>query len=407
MAKKLKVELDVETSKAKSKVAKDLGGAVDGAGSGGGGGSNTGASAARLEKALSRAAKGAEDFGKESTKTSVNLSNAFKSLAGFGAGMAVNWAANFMPEGKGRNYVERAGSTLQGASMGAAAGEALGDFTIMGVKAKNIAALAGAAAGYAGKTAEQKKAEKDQLDSISDAKSQFEQAKAWRDKMREMTEMPAHFGAAKNLDLLNKQLEAVKAMSASAAKEIENLEKKEEALKAEAEKAANDSKLEESAKKQQEMARVQGQIMQAEAAMHNANRQASSLQNQIDNFKEEVKIQAERGGISGADALARIGGTVGGSVGVGVSPGKEEEKVAKAVSKATPTVVMAGLEGRLNKAIDKAWSAPKSNKGRYFLQDGAKPDTTIDEHILSEEKEMNKTLDEISSTLKNSRGAVW
>jgi hypothetical protein len=68
---------------------------------------------------------------------------------------------------------------------------------------------------------------------------------------------------------------------------------------------------------------------------------------------------------------------------------------------------MAGLEGSLNKAIDKAWSAPKSNKGRYFLQDGAKPDTTIDEHILSEEKEMNKTLDEISSTLKNSRGAVW
>ena len=57
--------------------------------------------------------------------------------------------------------------------------------------------------------------------------------------------------------------------------------------------------------------------------------------------------------------------------------------------------------------IDKAWSAPRSNKGRYFLQDGAKPDTTIDEHILSEEKEMNKTLDEISTTLKNSRGAVW
>ena len=403
MAKKLKVELDVETSKAKSKVAKDLGGAVDGVGGGGGAASSTSSSAARLEKALSRAAKGAEDFGKESTKTSVNLSNAFKSLAGFGAGMAINWAAHLMPEGSGRNYVEKAGSAVQGASAGLGAAEFLpgGNYVKLG------AAALGGIAGYAAKDAEQEKAKKDQLDSISDAKSQFEQAKAWRDKMREMTEMPAHFGAAENLDLLNKQLEAVKAMSANAAKEIENLEKKEAALKAQAEKAANESKLEESAKKQQEMARVQGQIMQAEAAMHNANRQASSLQNQIDNFKEEVKIQAERGGISGADALARIGGTVGGSVGVGVSPAKEEEKVAKAVSKATPTVVMAGLEGCLNKAIDKAWSAPKASSGRYFLQDGAKPDTTIDEHILTEEKEMNKTLDEISTTLKNSRGAVW
>lgn len=402
MAKKLKVELDVETSKAKSKVAKDLGGAVDGGG-GGGSGSNTSASAARLEKALSRAAKGAEDFGKESTKTSVNLSNAFKSLAGFGAGMAVNWAANFMPEGQNRNYVERAGSALQGASMGAAAGEALGDLTIMGVKAKNIAALAGAVAGYAGKSAQQDKAEKDQLESISDTKSQFEQAKAWRDKMRSMTEMPSHFGAAENLELLNKQLEAVKAMSANAAKEIENLEKKEAALKAQAEKAANDSKLEESAKKQQEMARVQGQIMQAEAAMHNANRQASSLQNQIDNFKNEVKIQEDRGGVSGTDALARIGGTTGGPVGGGVSPVQAEER---SVSKSEPFFFSAKVEELIAKAADKAWSAPKNN-GQYFIQDGAKSDTTIDEHILSEEKEMNKTLGDIADTLKNSKGAVW
>jgi uncharacterized protein YcfJ len=404
MAKKLKVELDVETSKAKSKVAKDLGGAVDGGGGGGGAASSTSSSAARLEKALSRAAKGAEDFGKESTKTSVNLSNAFKSLAGFGAGMAVNWAANFMPEGKGRNYVERAGSTLQGASMGAAAGEALGDLTIMGVKAKNIAALAGAVAGYAGKTAQQTKAEEEQLKSISDTKSQFEQAKAWRDKMRAMTEMPSHFGAAEDLELLNKQLEAVKAMSANAAKEIENLEKKEAALKAQAEKAANDSRLEESAKKQQEMARVQGQIMQAEAAMHNANRQASSLQNQIDNFKNEVKIQEDRGGISGTDAIARIGGTAGDPVGGGVSPANEEEK---SVSKSEPFFFSAKVEELIAKAADKAWSAPKASSGRYFLQDGAKPDTTIDEHILSEEKEMNKTLGDIADTLKNSKGAVW
>ena len=147
MAKKLKVELDVETSKAKSKVAKDLGGAVDGAGGGGGAASSTSSSAARLEKALSRAAKGAEDFGKETAKTGVNLSNAFESLAGFGAGMAINWAAHLMPEGSGRNYVEKAGSAVQGASAGLGAAE----FVPGGNYIKLGAAALGGLAGYAAK----------------------------------------------------------------------------------------------------------------------------------------------------------------------------------------------------------------------------------------------------------------
>ena len=162
MARKLKVELDVETSKAKSKVKKDLGGSVatgESASRAGG----TSASAERLERALNRAARGAEDFGKESAKTGVNLSNAFKSLAGFGAGMAVNWAANFMQEGKSRDYGEKAGSAMQGASMGAAVGDALGDLEIMGIKAKKLTTLAGAVAGYAGKNAEQEKAKTTQL----------------------------------------------------------------------------------------------------------------------------------------------------------------------------------------------------------------------------------------------------
>ena len=200
-----------------------------------------------------------------------------------------------------------------------------------------------------------------------------------------------------------KQLAEVLVTEENLDKKTENLEKKEAALKAQAEKAANDSKLEESVKKQQEMARVQGQIMQAEAAMHNANRQASSLQNQIDNFKNEVKIQEDRGGVSGTDALARIGGTAGGPVGGGVSPVQAEER---SVSKSEPFFFSAKVEELIAKAADKAWSAPKNN-GQYFIQDGAKSDTTIDEHILSEEKEMNKTLGDIADTLKNSKGAVW
>ena len=402
MARKLKVELDVETSKAKSKVKKDLGGSVatgEGASRAGG----TSASAERLERALNRAAKGAEDFGKESTKTGVNLSNAFKSLAGFGAGMAVNWAANFMQEGKSRDYVEKAGSAMQGASMGAAVGDALGDLEILGIKAKKLTTIAGAVAGYAGKNAEQEKAKTTQLESIADTRKQFSQAQEWRDKMRELTEMPAHFGNAKDVELLKKQLEAVQEQSRKAAEEIEELVKKENALHDASKKAAEESKLEESAKKQQKMQKVQAQIMQVEAAKHNADRQASSIQNQIDNFLEKATPRAST---TATDALGRIGGNISGNE-IALAA---DNTAAKADTPKPTAPGNIGFNIAFANAIGKfmAKEEPKKTEGTYFLQDKNATEEIIDKYLLEEDEKQTKLLEEIVNISKNSnRGAIW
>ena len=403
MARKLKVELDVETSKAKSKVKKDLGGSVatgEGASRAGG----TSASAERLERAMNRAAKGAEDFGKESAKTGVNLSNAFKSLAGFGAGMAVNWAANFMQEGKSRDYVEKAGSAMQGASMGAAVGDALGDLEIMGIKAKKLTTLAGAVAGYAGKNAEQEKAKTTQLESIADTRKQFSQVQEWRDKMRELTEMPAHFGDAKDVELLKKQLEAVQEQSRKAAEEIEKLVKKENALHDASKKAAEESKLEESAKKQQEMQKVQAQIMQVEAAKHNADRQASSIQNQIDNFLEKATPRAST---TATDALGRIGGNISGKE---IAPSADNTAEAKADTSNPTAPGNIGFNIAFANAIGKfmAKEEPKKSEGTYFLQDKNANEEIIDKYLLEEDEKQTKLLEEIVNISKNAnRGAIW
>ena len=402
MARKLKVELDVETSKAKSKVKKDLGGSVatgEGASRAGG----TSASAERLERALNRAARDAEDFGKESAKTGVNLSNAFKSLAGFGAGMAVNWAANFMQEGKSSDYVEKAGSAMQGASMGAAVGDALGDLEILGIKAKKLTTIAGAVAGYAGKNAEQEKAKTTQLESIADTRKQFSQAQEWRDKMRELTEMPAHFGDAKDVELLKKQLEAVQEQSRKAAEEIEELVKKENALHDASKKAAEESKLEESAKKQQEMQKVQAQIMQVEAAKHNADRQASSIQNQIDNFLEKATPRAST---TATDALGRIGGNISGNE---IAPAADNTAAKAGTPKPTAPGNI-GFNIAFANAIGKfmAKEEPKKTEGTYFLQDKNANEEIIDKYLLEEDEKQTKLLEEIVNISKNSnRGAIW
>lgn len=424
MAKKLKVELDVDSSKAKSKVAKDLGGAVD-AGGAATPASRTSASAERLERALDRAAKGAQSFGSETTKSSVNLSNAFKALAGFGAGMAVNWAANFMPEGKGRNYVEKAGSAMQGASVGAAVGDALGDASIFGIKLGKLTTAAGAVLGYAGKNAEQEKAKQAQLDSIKDQRSQFREAQQWRDMMRSMTEMPTSFGNAEGVDLLRKQLEAVQKMSATAADELEKLKDKARELGDAAEKAAQDDKLQESAEKMQELSRVQAQIMQAEAAQHNAKRQEESLANEItkkvqekdaDDLANQLHGGDQRGNLTSSDALAKIGGTVGGGRGGGPATESEESTrkgsggKLQRTSSAGGTNYFQGVAARLEAGIDKALSAraPKQSKGIAFFQDDHSSDSMIDDYILDEEKKGNEYLKQIADAVRTGgMGTTW
>ena len=109
--KKLKVELELETAKAKRQ-AKGLGN-IDGSSGGYGGGSD------KLAKNLERAADSA---GKMNTST-LSVVRAF---TGIGVGLAANYAASHMKQGAARDAVEYGGNALTGASAGAMTGAALG-----------------------------------------------------------------------------------------------------------------------------------------------------------------------------------------------------------------------------------------------------------------------------------------
>ena len=90
--KKLTVEVDADASKAKRKIKRDLSGAAaeasSGAASGGAAPASSSAAtkAERLAKSLERAGKNAEEFGKRAAQRGRQISNAFKSRAGLGAG---------------------------------------------------------------------------------------------------------------------------------------------------------------------------------------------------------------------------------------------------------------------------------------------------------------------------------
>ena len=166
--KKLKVELELETAKAKRQ-AKGLGN-IDGSSGGYGGGSD------KLAKNLERAADSA---GKMNTST-LSVVRAF---TGIGVGLAANYAASHMKQGAARDAVEYGGNALTGASAGAMAGAALGPVGSV------VGALVGGGGGllktYLDKSGEKEKYTEDWQRSEHDYKNN----KAFADFFRNLTDM--------------------------------------------------------------------------------------------------------------------------------------------------------------------------------------------------------------------------
>lgn len=121
MAKKLKVQLEVDSSKAKSQIQRDMSG-IDI--SGGSGPSSHGPSAAaeRLSKSLDGAAKKSADFGNNAEVLSAKTRAVVGAFAGMGVSMAMQHASQNMKAGAAKTAVEAASMGLQGATMGGMAG---------------------------------------------------------------------------------------------------------------------------------------------------------------------------------------------------------------------------------------------------------------------------------------------
>lgn len=123
--KKLRIEADVETAKAKRQV-REL--ATEATGTSGGR-----AGAAANSAVMSKAAKNIKDLGDSASAAKINVREVGRAFAGMAVGMAANYAAKSMKPGAARDAVEYGGNAVAGASMlamagpwGMAAGGALG-----------------------------------------------------------------------------------------------------------------------------------------------------------------------------------------------------------------------------------------------------------------------------------------
>ena len=168
--KKLKVELELETAKAKRQ-AKDL---ENLGGPGGGGGASP--SADKLAKNLDRAADSAGKL----DRSSLSL---VRSFTGIGVGLAANYAASHMKQGAARDAVEYGASAASGAGMGMMAGGRFGPWGAL------IGAIAGGGGGllktYLDKSGEKEKYTEDWKRSEHDYASN----KAFADFFRDLTDM--------------------------------------------------------------------------------------------------------------------------------------------------------------------------------------------------------------------------
>ena len=167
MAKKLTVEVDAETSKAKRKL-RELGESSSGAVG----------SSADTEKA----ARSLKNLGNEAEKAKTNLGGVAKAFAGMAVGLGMSYAAKRLEQGStARNAVEYGGSIISGASAGAMAGMAAGPMgaAIGGVVGGGI----GAAKTYLDKSSEKE----DAIKEFRESENIYANAKEWSDKLRELS----------------------------------------------------------------------------------------------------------------------------------------------------------------------------------------------------------------------------
>lgn len=109
--KKLKAELEVDTSKAKQKVAREF---AETGGSGAGG---------DVSDAAGKAAKNLQELSNGAKEANVNMKSAIKAFAGMGIGLAASYAqAQMEPGSVGARAVGYLGAAASGAVMGAVAG---------------------------------------------------------------------------------------------------------------------------------------------------------------------------------------------------------------------------------------------------------------------------------------------
>lgn len=274
MAKKLTVEVDAETTKAKRKI-QELAET---------GGSSAGADASpaidKAARALSGAAeKTTRSFGKlDEASQGMNrqMLSVTRAFAGMATGLAMSYASRYFAEGStGRNAMEYGGAMLAGGSSGAMAGMAFGP----------VGAAIGAAGGAAiaaGKTYLDKEGDMEsRLADFEKSERIFAGISAWQTKLRELSEQM--------------NTEEIKTILA-------NLKNTEQTFKTRTVEAIKGERYQEAADYQRNLGDVRQRQQQLEALLRKAEAEA-----------KKPPTPEARASMDALDSLARVGGNFAGS----------------------------------------------------------------------------------------------
>lgn len=292
--KKLKVELELETAKAKKK--------LDGLGDTGGT-SATGGSA--VSTAADKLAKSMNDAGDATAKMSGSTKALIMGFSGLAVSLAGNYAASYMQEGSaGRTAVEYGTSILGGAASGAGMGMMFGPWG---------AAIGGVVGGVAGGLNTLMKNDAEQTKYSADwnrSERNFANSRAWADFMKSLTKTGE--GAL-----------TVAEKMAKAKKELEHFQEFTKTQKSNIDKMVKDGRYEAATLERGHLATNRARIEQ--------------LKSYIETTEKEG-LKETRVSQSGVDALSRIGGAFTGQGGQGdmmVSISREQLSVLKEISRKT------------------------------------------------------------------------
>lgn len=274
MAKKLTVEVDAETTKAKRKI-QELAETS---------GSSAGADASpaidKAARALSGAAeKTSRSFGKldeASQDMNRQMLSVTRAFAGMATGLAMSYASRYFAEGStGRNAMEYGGAIISGASSGAMAGMALGP------QGAAVGAVVGGTVGAA-KTYLDKEGEMEsRLADFEKSERIFAGISAWQTKLRELSEQM--------------NTEEIKTILA-------NLKNTEQTFKTRTVEAIKGERYQEAADYQRNLGDVRQRQQQLEALLRKAEAEA-----------KKPSTPEARASMDALDSLARVGGNFAGS----------------------------------------------------------------------------------------------
>ena len=312
MAKKIILEVDAETSKAKRKLEE-----LATSGGGTAGADNVAASANRAAKALDATAKNVQSLGREAAGSSAQMRTLFRSFAGLGASMAAGYAANYMSPGVGKTSMGYLSSMAAGASTGAAIGSFIpGVGTVVG-------AGVGAVAGAAGEYLKNDKSEKDWFNEFAEGEQSRKEQLGWNEMFKELTTVKTSFKGLKGLDELEAQLKSVEEASTRTSATIEELKKAEAAYLSSIERLKPDrfgqlpddgltaeQRIQRATEEAKGLALTRTKLSQTEGASERFAKMIESLKERIVEFEAPPEARTS---IEAFDSLARVGGNFAGS----------------------------------------------------------------------------------------------